>query len=214
VALPAFAPGREPAVTVQAAFGRAVDAFAGAVELPVERVTTADVFPAGYEEDDWFRIVGVEQAIALGRATVVDAADRLDPDFRRAMTAALEVSIGDHVAARERRYRYARDLAGALGDTGVLVTPTLTLDGWSADGRLPGRERPGVPDWAFNTDPANLTGRPAVSVPAGLLPSGIPFGLQLIGPRYGDDRLLDLAAAWELVQPWPLTAPGYRVFGA
>ena len=60
----------------------------------------------------------------------------------------------------------------------------------------------------------NLTGHPAITLPAGLLANGLPFGLQVIGPRFGDSMLLDLAERWETARPWSLVAPGYRPFGA
>jgi Asp-tRNA(Asn)/Glu-tRNA(Gln) amidotransferase A subunit family amidase len=44
--------------------------------------------------------------------------------------------------------------------------------------------------------------------------NGIPFGLEINGPRYRDDLVLELAAAWELAHPWPLAAPGYEPFEA
>ncbi len=56
---------------------------------------------------------------------------------------------------------------------------------------------------------SNITGHPAVSVPAGVLPGGLPFGLQLTAPRFRDDLLLDLAEQWEQARPWPWFAPGY-----
>jgi Asp-tRNA(Asn)/Glu-tRNA(Gln) amidotransferase A subunit family amidase len=66
---------------------------------------------------------------------------------------------------------------------------------------------------AYLTAPHNLTGNPALSLPAGRFPSGVPFGLQVTGPRFGDDLLLDVAAAWEEAHPWPLAAEGYEPFG-
>jgi Asp-tRNA(Asn)/Glu-tRNA(Gln) amidotransferase A subunit family amidase len=170
------------------------------------------VFPEGYDDDDWFRIIGVEQAIALGRDTIERDGDRFDPRFRRAMLAALQVPIEEYVAARARRFRYARDLDMMLTDIGLLVTPTLTIDGWLADGRLEAHSEPGLPGWAFNTDAANLTGRPAVSIPVGVLPNGLPFGLQVIGPRFGDSVLLDVAQRWEAARLWPLVGPGFTPF--
>ena len=44
--------------------------------------------------------------------------------------------------------------------------------------------------------PASLTGLPALSIPVGFDPEGLPAGMQLIGPRGGDDSLIALATAW------------------
>lgn len=49
----------------------------------------------------------------------------------------------------------------------------------------------------------NLTGQPAISVPAGRSSTGLPIGLQLVGPRHGDAALLSAAAAFERLKPWP-----------
>ncbi len=56
------------------------------------------------------------------------------------------------------------------------------------------------------TIPANLTGNPAVSIPAGLV-GGMPVGLQVIGRHHQDQLLLDLARIAERERPWPLVAP-------
>jgi len=66
----------------------------------------------------------------------------------------------------------------------------------------------------YNTGEANLTGHPALSVPAGLSPNGIPLGFQITGPRFRDDLVLDVGAAWEAANPWPPVAPSYEPFGA
>jgi aspartyl-tRNA(Asn)/glutamyl-tRNA(Gln) amidotransferase subunit A len=50
--------------------------------------------------------------------------------------------------------------------------------------------------------PANLTGHPAISVPCGFSPDGLPMGLQLIGPRWGEARLLEVALAYEEATDW------------
>ena len=56
------------------------------------------------------------------------------------------------------------------------------------------------------TIPANVSGNPAISVPAGLV-DGLPVGLQVMGRQHEDRMVLDVAAAWERLEPWPLVAP-------
>ncbi|HKX25976.1 MAG TPA: pseudouridine synthase, partial [Actinomycetota bacterium] len=108
---------------------------------------------------------------------------------------------------------YRREVEAVLQNDAVIVTSTLTEEGWLADGRMPGAEEPGTPAEVYNTNVQNLTGLPAVTVPAGRMPNGVPFGIQFTGPPLSDRRLLDLAAAWERVRPWPRAADGYEPFG-
>ena len=60
------------------------------------------------------------------------------------------------------------------------------------------------------TIPANLTGNPAVTIPAGTV-DGLPVGLQVIGRHHEEQLLLDLARLAERERPWPLIAPGSPV---
>lgn len=56
------------------------------------------------------------------------------------------------------------------------------------------------------TIPANISGNPAISIPAGLV-EGLPVGMQVIGKHHEDALLLDLALVVERENPWPLVAP-------
>lgn len=49
---------------------------------------------------------------------------------------------------------------------------------------------------------ANLAGIPAISLPAGMTDSGLPLGVQLLGPVLGEEKLLRAARMFELAQPW------------
>jgi Asp-tRNA(Asn)/Glu-tRNA(Gln) amidotransferase A subunit family amidase len=65
----------------------------------------------------------------------------------------------------------------------------------------------------YNASVQNTTGHPALSLPAGGLPNGLPFGLQVTGPRFRDHLLLDLASSWEEARSGP-GRPGYEPFDA
>jgi aspartyl-tRNA(Asn)/glutamyl-tRNA(Gln) amidotransferase subunit A len=54
---------------------------------------------------------------------------------------------------------------------------------------------------------ANLVGVPAVSVPCGYAPEGLPIGIQLTGRMWEEGRLVDLAAAYQAETDWHLQAP-------
>jgi aspartyl-tRNA(Asn)/glutamyl-tRNA(Gln) amidotransferase subunit A len=60
------------------------------------------------------------------------------------------------------------------------------------------------------TIPANITGNPACSIPAGSV-DGLPVGLQVMGRHHEDALLFDLARIVEREHPWPLVAPNAPV---
>ncbi|MFD5718099.1 MULTISPECIES: amidase family protein [unclassified Streptomyces] len=67
-----------------------------------------------------------------------------------------------------------------------------------------------VPDtaWTGFTSPQNLTGQPAISVPAGFTRDGLPVGLQITGRHLADGQVLCVAAAFEGAAPWAGRWPG------
>lgn len=87
-------------------------------------------------------------------------------------------------------------------DYDLLLTPTLPTEAFNAEGPIPMElyGKPLVPV-AF-TYPFNFTGHPAASVRAGLTDSGLPCGLQIVGPRFRDDVVLRASAAYEEARPW------------
>ena len=62
-------------------------------------------------------------------------------------------------------------------------------------------------EWAAPLYPFNLSGHPAISVPAGFTADGLPVGLQLIAPWFGEQRLLNVAAALEQIHDWAARRP-------
>ncbi|HEX9717781.1 MAG TPA: amidase, partial [Actinomycetota bacterium] len=199
---------------IDALFRVALSSIDRDLRLPVEGIAPASIFAFGGDPgEDWFVTVAVERLHALGRERVKASLDQLSPPFRSAMEYALGITLDRYVEARRNRFEYTRRMDELLGQDAVFVCPTLGYEGWQADGTLPGTDRPAGGE-GYNTGEANLTGHPALSVPAGLSPNGIPFGLQITGPRFRDHLVLDVGAAWEAANPWPPVAPGYEPFGA
>ena len=203
-------------------FHEAVGAYAELVALPVQWLSPDELFPAALTaafgmapnpDWDWFLIAAAEHVGSLGRDWVRTNLDRLHPATAEFLGLGLDVDIDAYLAARRRRFDYAARLDEVIGEFGVLLTPTVAVSGLPADGRLDDTGRLGATDAdVYSTATQNLTGHPAISVPAGRCDNGVPFGLQLTTARGTDWWLLDLAARWEAAHPWPLVAPGYEVF--
>jgi aspartyl-tRNA(Asn)/glutamyl-tRNA(Gln) amidotransferase subunit A len=64
-----------------------------------------------------------------------------------------------------------------------------------------------TPNWVAFTYPFNMSGSPAASVNAGFSESGLPVGLQMVGPAHGDLVVLRTAAALEAALGFDRLAP-------
>jgi amidase/aspartyl-tRNA(Asn)/glutamyl-tRNA(Gln) amidotransferase subunit A len=103
---------------------------------------------------------------------------------------------------RGRRYTRAlacvevfqRELKRALSSVDVLVTPTTPKSAPKLENTPPAY------DYAQNARLLNLTGHPAVTLPAGTV-DGLPVGLQLVGDAFDESRLLGVAALVEDIGP-------------
>jgi Asp-tRNA(Asn)/Glu-tRNA(Gln) amidotransferase A subunit family amidase len=159
----------------------------------------------------WFVISAPELAQSL--AHLRDRWGELDPGLRAMLQFGESLSRDDYIAARRGRYAACAAIDRSLGPDTVLITPTHNAQSWPAAGPWPmsvnGVETPGV---AVNTNDFNLTGHPAVSVPIGHDDAGVPFGMQVVAPRWRDGLALGVAAALEAARPWPLVADGFDPF--
>ena len=91
----------------------------------------------------------------------------------------------------------------------VLVTPTTPIPAPAiADlKRNPDALRPCELVLLRNTRPANVWGLPAISIPCGFTSAGLPIGLQIIGPHWREERVLQLAYAYEQATDWHALSP-------
>jgi Asp-tRNA(Asn)/Glu-tRNA(Gln) amidotransferase A subunit family amidase len=195
-------------------FDAAVDAVERDVGLPVERIEPSRIFRAGNVSDDWLVTCALEHVHRFGWDFCEANLERFSAVFRGIVEFARKTPLDDYMAARRRRFEYVRELDLLLGDDAVLLSPTNCLAWIRANGIDPKTGETGDGADSFNTDPQNVTGHPAISVPAGVSPQGVPFGLEITAPRFRDDMALTVAEAWERTNPWPLAAPGYEPFEA
>lgn len=87
----------------------------------------------------------------------------------------------------------------------ALATPTSPFISAEA-ARKPGQHRKGLN--AIFTAPFNITGHPAMSMPAGISKSmGLPIGMQLVGALYDEMSLLQIAYAYEQATTWHTLHP-------
>jgi aspartyl-tRNA(Asn)/glutamyl-tRNA(Gln) amidotransferase subunit A len=99
----------------------------------------------------------------------------------------------------------------------LILTPTVPITPFAVDRAGPGKiDGITVEDdaWTPSLYPANLTGQPAASVPAGCTKEGLPVGLQIIGRRLADPMVITAASAWERIQPWKHRHPKVSVWQA
>jgi len=91
----------------------------------------------------------------------------------------------------------------------VLACPVVGLEAQDVEIEYPtsvnGRPMKDYIDWLRFAFLATTTGLPALSLPVGFTRSGMPVGLQLIGPPRGEARLLAVARAVELAVKFPST---------
>lgn len=211
-AAPRFADWGPLPPAVAGLFADALRALEADLGLSVEPLEPEAVFTTGNIDADWTMTAAAEQAHKVGRDWIEANAERLHPAFRGAMRFGLGITFEDYLAARRRRFEFVRELDDLLGADGVIITPTMATEGYPADGLLSGKDLPGTPWSVYNTQAQNVTGHPALSVPAGVCPNGVPFGLQITGPRFADGLVLALGEAWEAARPWPRVAPGHDEF--
>jgi amidase len=191
------------------------------VAMPVDDARLAHDFLTA-----WF----VKCAVSVADAREASGAgdDAFEPDTRVMAALGRATSSVDYVRAIEGRHAHVGRLAAFHAEHDLLLTPTTATPpprigafdlpapvalAQKALLRARGggllRFTPLVEQmitenlgWVPYTQLANLTGRPAMSVPLHWTPEGLPLGVQLVGRLGSDGLLLRLAAQLERAAPW------------
>ena len=118
---------------------------------------------------------------------LADEAYPVSPGFRHMVDFAARKSAADYVAADRVLDDATLKMRRLFAQVDVLVMPTTSQGAFPLDGPVPDSQ-------ADLCSFASLAGCPAVSIPMGTLSNGMPIGMQLVGARGSDLRLLELAA--------------------
>ncbi|MGC1550840.1 MAG: amidase [Rhodanobacter sp.] len=118
---------------------------------------------------------------------LADTEHPVSPRFRELLGYAARKSAADYAVADRVLDAATLKMRRLFAQVDVLVLPTTPQGAFPLDAPVPDSQ-------ADLTSFASLAGCPAVSIPMGTLPNGLPVGLQLVGARGSDLRLLELAA--------------------
>jgi amidase len=165
------------------------------VELPELDVTTLALVPAS----------GTAARLDLPPTETLDTTNQTLLAYATAMTAK------DLMIAEHELHRVTRVFAEWFQGFDVLLTPTMT-----APPPPVGEAAMGDEDFAGMlelmklvafTPMANMTGQPAVAVPAGLDADGLPVSVQVVGRPNDESTIIRVAAQLEQLRPWAHLRP-------
>lgn len=168
--------------------------------------------------EDWIHIWAMNAYTELAHLPKTKR-QQLTPVMAEALEVASAAGPDDERAAARRSFGVLRRVNQIFDRADLIVTPTMPFGAFAADGPMPRAvettELPvphrsiGPPSGACYTFPFNLTGQPAISLPAGHDSNGVPVGIQIAAPRFADATLLAAAYAYEAAEMWPRLCPGY-----
>jgi aspartyl-tRNA(Asn)/glutamyl-tRNA(Gln) amidotransferase subunit A len=157
---------------------------------------------------DAFHVLWFAGAAAATAALTDEQRDRLDPGLRAVAERGAEYSALDFVAATATRAALGIAMGEFHEHYDLLVTPTMPIPAFEAGVEAPaGSAAARWTGWTPFTYPFNMTQQPAATLPCGFTSAGLPVGLQVVGPRHADARVLAACAAFEQARPWQATRP-------
>lgn len=180
---------------VRQAFSRKTALFRGVFR------SHQDAHPDCREADRVFEVLRAVLFLDRHRALVEKHPDQIGPNIHRQVREGLAYTAADVADALAKQTAMYRAWQRFFEDVDILITPSVTITPrpWS---ELYPAEIDGVATrtyfhWLALAYAVTNVGHPAISIPAGCDEAGMPFGLQIVGPRGGDARVLAVAQALE-----------------
>lgn len=151
---------------------------------------------------------------AMFARRIAECPHPIDPSLRAIVEEGGKLTGSEVARATAQRVGLFNEVQRVLASHDYLLTPTLTApplavghqprDPVVVNGRTLGTPRR---DWFPYCHPFNHTGHPALSLPAGWTSDGLPIGLQIVGPWFGEAGVLRLARPIERARSWPERRP-------
>jgi aspartyl-tRNA(Asn)/glutamyl-tRNA(Gln) amidotransferase subunit A len=175
--------------------------------LGADIVEVAEVFDHD-PVDEWLLLSGAYNLRTIESVRGTPAWEQVDPVLAMVVEGAAGTSALDLVKAEDACHDLNLRLVDLFHDVRLLVTPTVAAAPPPRELKGSGLINGAVDvNWVKFTYPFNMTRSPAASVCVGLTESGLPVGLQMVGPQHGDRVVLRSAAALEAAIGFDALAP-------
>jgi Asp-tRNA(Asn)/Glu-tRNA(Gln) amidotransferase A subunit family amidase len=160
-----------------------------------------DTAPDCTGADEAFEVLRALNFLAAHQDKVRERPQDVGPNVRANVAEGLRYSAADAARAMTLQTAMYRRWQGFFAHHDVIITPSITISPrpWR---ELYPAEIDGTPTrtyfhWLALAYAVTVVGHPALSLPVGVDRNGMPFGLQIVGPRGGDAKVLAVAAALE-----------------
>jgi aspartyl-tRNA(Asn)/glutamyl-tRNA(Gln) amidotransferase subunit A len=207
---------KRPRVAVMTSlWGQKADAEVQRVfEHAVETLGASGVELVRFEPDwpdirDAFRIHWMAGAGNAIRSLSLEQQERIEKGLLQSAREGAKVTLAQFQDAIAQRERFGTAVNLFFADYDFLVTPSTATLPFAANQENPSREDGSHSlAWACFLYPFNLSQNPAISIPAGISAEGLPVGIQIVGDRYADKPVLQLARRLERALG-PLAVPPF-----
>ena len=180
----------------------AVDAAAGVLRQLGAEVREIRLAPLA-EYSTCCRVIIAAEAYAIHRRYLAERPDDYGALARHRIAGGAALSAADYIDALRVRGRLTAQTLEAMAGLDAVLTvssmdPAPPIDDAEACARVYPRQA---------RQPFNVTGQPAIAIPAGFTEAGMPLSIQLVGQPWEEARLYRIAHAYEQATGWVTRHP-------
>ena len=187
------------------AAGNALSVLEG-LGAALRSVRTPDVEAA----NSLHRLILLAEAASVHRRRLESHRTEFGQDVRALLDQGRFVLATDYLDAQRARREFCREFDSVLDNVDALVIPSVPIP-TARIGELEIEVGGKVENVRLattrNVRALNLTGLPVLSVPCGFRSDGMPVGMQIVGPKYGEAGILTIGHAYEQATDWHARIP-------